>query len=69
MSWTVVFTSTQPHLVEIAKSILNDHDIKFVTMDKRDSMYKAITMPGIELYVQSEDFMRTNKLLSDFESE
>jgi glycine cleavage system regulatory protein len=69
MSWSVVFSSSQPHIVEIVKSILNEHGIKFVTMDKRVSMYKNIASPGIEVYIQSEDFIKTKNLLSEFETE
>ncbi len=69
MSWSVVFTSSQPHIVEIVKSILKDHGIKFVVMDKRVSMYKTIVGPGIEVYIQSEDFIKTKNLLSELETE
>ena len=67
MSWTVVFSSSQPHIIEIVKNILNDNGIHFVTVDKRDSMYKVVTGPGIEVYIQSEDYIRTKKLLSKIE--
>ena len=69
MNWTIVYTSSQPHLIEIVKSILEDNSIQFVTMDKSDSMNKMLTSPGIELYVQNEDVLRTKKLLTDFENE
>ena len=69
MSWTVVFTSTQIHMVEIAKSILDENGIKSVTIDKRDSMYQSVVLPAIELHIQSEDFIRAKQLLSELESE
>jgi len=69
MSWSVVFSSSQVHIVEIVKSILSDHNINFVTVDKRDSIYKTTANPGIEVYIQSEDFIVTKNLLSDFETE
>ena len=69
MNWTIVYTSSQPHLIEIVKSILEDNSIQFVTMDKSDSMNKMLISPGIELYVQNEDVLKTKKLLSDFEIE
>jgi hypothetical protein len=65
MSWTVVFSSLQPHIVEIVKSILSDNDIQCVTMDKRDSMYNAVNEPGIEVYIHGDDFIRAKKLLSE----
>lgn len=65
MSWAVVFSSLQPHVVEIVKSVLNDNNIQFVTMDKRDSMYNSVIEPGIEVYIQGDDFMRAKKLLNE----
>jgi len=69
VSWTVVFSSSWPHLVEIIKNLLDDNEIEFVVVDKRDSMYKSVTSPAIEVYIHSEDFIKTKNLLSDFETE
>ena len=67
MSWTVVYSSNQAHLVEIVKSILEDNSIEFVTVDKTDSSYGAAVGSSIELHIKSEDFVRTKKLISEFE--
>lgn len=63
MSWTVVYTSTQPHIIEIVKNILSDNEIRFVTVDRRDSMYTSVSEPCIEVYIPSEDFMLTKSIL------
>lgn len=69
MSWTVVFASYQPHIIEIVKNVLSDNEIQYVTVDKRVSMYNSVLQPGIEVYIQSEDFIRTKSLLEKFEIE
>ncbi len=69
MSWSVVFSSSQSHIIEMVKSVLSDNNIKFVTLDKRDSMYKTMVSPGIEVYIPNEDFIKSKNLLSEFETE
>lgn len=51
--WVAVYTSRQQHEVEIIKSILEDHDIQSVTIDKRDSIY--VTVGEIEVFVKEQD--------------
>ena len=51
--WQCVYTSTQLHKIEIVRAVLNDHEIKSVVVDKRDSSY--IMVGEIELYVTNED--------------
>jgi hypothetical protein len=51
--WQCVYTTNQPHRIEIAKAILKENAIEAVTVDKRDSSY--ITVGEIELYVKRED--------------
>ena len=69
MSWNAIYTSSQPHLIEIVKNIFNDHSIKYVTVDKRDSMYNSLLGTAIELHVESEDVVRAKKLISEFEDQ
>ena len=51
--WQCIYTTTHLHEIEIVRSVLNDHEIKSVVVDKRDSNY--ITLGEIELYVSNED--------------
>ncbi|MEQ8324147.1 MAG: DUF2007 domain-containing protein [Vicingaceae bacterium] len=68
MSWTLIYSSNQAHLVEIVKNILEENSIEYSILDKRDSVYGSVVSAGIEIHIQSEDFVRTKKLISDFES-
>jgi hypothetical protein len=51
--WQRVYFAAQPHLVQIAKSILEDNHIECVIVDKRDSSY--VTIGEVELYVKDDD--------------
>ena len=67
MSWALVYSSNQPHLIEIVKNILEENDIHYTTLDKRDSVYGSVVSNGIEVYVQSDDTLRSKKLIGEFE--
>jgi hypothetical protein len=67
VSWTVIYSSNQAHLIEIVKNILDENSIEFVVVDKTDSSYGSALSSLIELYIQSEDVIRTKKLISEFE--
>lgn len=69
MSWTVIYTSNQPHLIEFVKHIFNDNSIQYVTLDKSDSMYKSVLSANIELHIQKEDVILAKKLISEFENQ
>jgi hypothetical protein len=51
--WQRIYFSDKPHLVEIAKSILEDNHIESVIVDKRDSSY--ISIGELELFVKDDD--------------
>jgi hypothetical protein len=52
-NWQCIYISNLLHKIEIVRAILEGHDIKSVTVDKRDSSYIAVG--DIELYVPNED--------------
>ena len=51
--WQRIYFAAQPHLVQIAKSILEENNIESVIVDKRDSSY--VTIGEVELYVKDGD--------------
>jgi hypothetical protein len=51
--WQRVYFAAHPHMVQIAKSMLEENHIECVVVDKRDSSY--ITIGEVELYVKDED--------------
>ena len=60
--WLRVYFSDKPHLVEIAKAILEGNHIESVVVDKRDSSY--VTIGEVELYVKDEDMVLAKFLIS-----
>ncbi len=52
-NWQCIYFSNQLHKIEIVRAVLEDHDIKSVAVDKRDSSY--ISVGDIEVYVPNED--------------
>jgi hypothetical protein len=59
--WQRVYFTDKPHLIQIAKSILEDNNIESVIVDKRDSSYIAIG--ELELFVKDDDAILAKFLL------
>ncbi len=59
--WISIFSSGQPHLIEMAKGILLENQIESVVVDKRDSAY--ITIGELELFVRDRDVMKAKFIL------
>jgi len=51
--WQCIYFSNLLHKIEIVRSVLMDHEIKSVVVDKRDSNY--IMVGDIEVYVPNEE--------------
>ena len=47
--WQQVYSSDQPHLIQVARAILQDNGIQAVELNQKDSIY--ITVGEIVLYV------------------
>jgi hypothetical protein len=60
--WQRIYFSDKPHLVEIAKAILEENSIESVVVDKRDSSY--VTIGEVELYVKDDDVILAKFLIS-----
>ncbi len=61
-SWAKIFTTDILYKAEIAKSILEEVNIKSVIVDKKDSAYGIFG--EIELYVQRENVIRAKHTFS-----
>ena len=59
--WQRIYFTDKPHLVQIAKSILEENHIESVIVDKRDSSY--VTIGEVELYVKEDDITLAKFLL------
>jgi uncharacterized membrane protein len=52
-NWIKIYTTTQPHKIEIVKAVLAEHDIESMVVNKTDSSY-PILVGNIELYVRDK---------------
>ena len=60
-NWARIHSTTEPHLAEIVRSVLEGEGIRCVIMDKRD---KAYTVFGdIEVYVQRDNVVLAKRLI------
>jgi hypothetical protein len=60
-NWQKVYSSSFEHKVEIVSAVLEDHDIKSVVMNKKDSAY---LFGELELYVQSDDVLKAKQIIN-----
>jgi hypothetical protein len=65
-NWTKVFTTTNPIEAEIILSMLQEHDIEAVEMNKRDSSYLAFG--AVEVYCPSEKAIAALHLINNKDS-
>lgn len=64
--WDLVYSTSKEYLAEIALELLDENDIKGISINKHDSAY---TLLGeIEIYVPSEDLNKAKEILKNIES-
>ena len=60
--WTVVYSDGFPPAVELRRTVLDQHSIPAVVLNKNDSSY---LFGFVELLVQDEDVIRAKELLNN----
>ena len=60
--WTVVYSDGFPPAVELRRTVLDQHSIPAVVLNKKDSSY---LFGFVELLVQDEDVIRAKELLNN----
>ena len=66
-NWIKVYTSTEPYKIELLKGFLLKHNIKAISINKKDSSY--LVFGDIELFVASKDVLHTKNLINKQEDE
>jgi hypothetical protein len=61
--WQRIYFTDKQHLVQIAKSLLEENHIESVVVDKRDSSYVGIG--ELELFVKDDDVTLAKFLLNE----
>ena len=63
--WSIVYSSKQAYLVEMAKQMLADQNIESVVFNMKDSAY---LFGEIELRVKETDFISAKSFIDQFEN-
>ena len=66
-NWIKVYTSTEPYKIELLKGLLLKHNIKAISINKKDSSY--LVFGDIELFVTSKDVLHAKNLINKQEDE
>ena len=66
-NWVKIYSTTQLHKAEIAKAVLEDHDIQTTQMNKMDSMHIHLYVGEIEVYAEQDNAMRATHLITKHE--
>ena len=63
--WILIFSTTQDFKAELAKGLLEENDIQFVTLNKKDSSYPDLFIGYIEIYVKQNNAVKAKYLLKE----
>ncbi|MEM9022421.1 MAG: DUF2007 domain-containing protein [Bacteroidota bacterium] len=64
LAWTKVLASTSSHEIQVAKAMLESHNVRCMVLDKQDSMYTSFnTVIENELLVPREEVIRAKYIL------
>lgn len=60
--WVNIFSSNQLYTIEAVKSLLDENDIVFIEINKKDSSYP--TFGETEIYVNYSEVVKVKQLLA-----
>ena len=66
-NWIKVYTSTEPYKIELLKGLLLKHNIRAISINKKDSSY--LVFGDVELFVTSKDVLHAKNLINKQEDE
>ena len=61
-NWTKIFFSTNPNLVDLLVTLLEEKEIPAVSINKKDSSYTIFG--NIELYVKNTDVEESKEIIN-----
>ena len=61
--WSKIYASKKPYRAEIVKDILEQHEIKAIIMNRKDSAYDIFGQ--IEVHVEAEKVLTALKIIED----
>ncbi|MVM34361.1 DUF2007 domain-containing protein [Spirosoma sp. HMF4905] len=64
-TWESIYTSPLPHRAELAKALLQEHDIPAVVINKQSSSYPSIGGGKSEVHVLAKDAVLAKVILEN----
>lgn len=64
--WVKIYSTTQQHLAEILRGLLEEHGIQAIVLNHRDTVYNAFG--EYELYVHADFVVKAKHLIQNNES-
>lgn len=58
--WVLIYSNTNQYESEILSSVLKDHEIEVVTVNKQDSSYH---FGEVEIYVKRENVIKAKRII------
>jgi hypothetical protein len=66
--WVSIFTANEDHIAELAKVLLEDSDIQFVSLNQKDSSHPNLFSGSIKILVKRENVIRAKYLLKELDN-
>ena len=66
-NWIKVYTSTELYKIELLKGFLLKHNIRAISINKKDSSY--LVFGDIELFMDAKDVLKAKNLINKQEDE
>lgn len=61
--WVSVYSSTQMHIIQLLKHLLDSYGIESIVLNQQDSFY--VTIGDINLLVKNTDVIYAKKIISE----
>ena len=66
--WVSIFITNEEYIAELAKVLLKDNDIHFVTLNQKDSSHPNVFSGSIRILVKHENVIRAKYLLKELDN-
>ena len=63
--WVSILITKQDHVAELAKGLLQENDIQFVSLNQKDSSHPNLFSGDIKILVKRENVIRAKYLLKE----
>lgn len=65
--WVSILITNQDHIAELAKGLLQENDIQYVSLNQKDSAHPNVFSGDIKILVKRENVIRAKYLLKELD--